>query len=251
MKRNTILTALACLLALGMGAQTPKDVMMRYHETRIENLPKNFVAVTKMNVNVREDASIKAPRMQENFGMGYRQVGRWVFPCLAEKNGWYNIPLLPSMHTGWISGTLAVRTGTTPIDLAAVRNKAFFVQDGYIRVEKHTETGLLLMEHHVEIGDYDDPDIVVYTDLYIGRQVKPGLLVFFKSWRMKAEDVVYRFYIENHTTLVDFPNEGEGYVGMDLENIPCKTLFHFFGQPEETIDAQFNAVFVTSDLLKW
>lgn len=258
MKKALLFTMLWAMVS-SVFAQVSPDVKVLKAFTLVD-VPQNLVCIKSNGVNVRESPSTRAPKMQDNFGTGYRQVGRWVYPCLNEKNGWYNIKLIPSMLDGWVSGTLAKHTGQTPIEWAKHRNNAYMVQDGIVRVALHKETGLVLMEHQVEIGSYDDDDVVSYVELSIGKQVSPGLVVFYSSCQLDyydnnnvANDPEFVKYRDSHSVNVSMKigSDNGGWMSYDLENIPSKILLRIFGKPESEISAEFGCVYITEDLLTW
>lgn len=230
-----------------------ETAIARLKNFTITNIPSQLVFVTKDEVNIREEASLNAPRMEQNFGLGYYLAYRGVYKCLGSRNGWYNIIVPPTTLDGWVSGSLAKPVSNKPIDWNEVKNKAYKMFGGYVRVAKHQETGLALMEFR-SIGNYNTP---IYTDLYLGKQVNPGLLVFFqpKSIYSKqagydyAKDAAFRNYGENHQVWVQADAKEGGWSSFDLETIPSSLLLRIMGAPEREIEAEFSCEFVTSDVL--
>ncbi|MBR1837926.1 MAG: hypothetical protein IJ786_00015 [Bacteroidaceae bacterium] len=221
-------------------------------------MPQDLVVVTGYTVNVREGPSLRSPRLEQNFGMGYFQVGKWVFPCLEERNGWFNINY-PLKNPGWISGTLSKRTGTAPIDLQRIKHKYYQAQDGYVYLDKNAETGLILMEHHVEIGAYDDDDAIAYSDFWIGRQISPGVIAFFKSWQANEKDehfdVFLKWFNETFISIHNAHDPEDGFGGgigggTNFEVMPCDLILRLFGEPLDTVDGELDCIYVTDDLLQ-
>ena len=258
MKKILLSICLMTIFATCFAQNSPAAKILKSFS--ITDVPQNLVFVHKNEVNVREAPSTRAPRMHENFGMGYRKVGRWIYPFVSEKNDWYNIRLLPTMHEGWISGTLSRRVSQTPIDWEKHKNMAYLVQDGTIRVALHKETGLILMDHQVEIGSYDADDAISYNELLIGKQISPSLVVFYDSRQLDfndnnniANDAEFIKYRETHSVVVNMgtcPDSG-GWMSYNLEDIPSNIILRIFGKPEKEINAQFGCVYITEDILSW
>lgn len=251
--KKFLLTVFLCA-SVSVAFSQNEAAVARLKNFTITNIPSQLVFVTKDEVNIREEPNLSAPRMEQNFGLGYYMAYRGVYKCLGSRNGWYNIIIPPTTLDGWVSGTLARRVSNEPIDWNEVRNKAYRMSGGVVRVAKHRETGLVLMEFHIE-GESNNG--ISYTDLYLGKQVSPSLLVFIRSKRISdkqagydyAKDAELRSYGESHRVWIRAAATGSGRTSFDLEAIPSSLLLRIMGAPERDIDAELGCELITTDVL--